>query len=216
MKVRKEKSAVAKRIGIAARKGTHDARRSAEFLLAEIAKDPRNNDHLVASFVAALCMGVEGEINDCLVEHFFWKIGPAYREAIRPLLMLNIRDRFRTAVLLGSEYRFVLNMQHPRIQEMFSLFELRNRLVHVKHHRKMANVFDFGTPLERIEYENPDPTDPYGPEYGGTISVEDLRGHLTLFNYLIPRFYELGTRLKRKNFNPQGLFVPASKEKKSG
>lgn len=147
--------------------GVFSARHAAEHLFAEITHDWGHNHTLIPSYIAALCMGLEGQINSILIEHFFEAVGSRYKNIIKPLLMLNARDRFSTAVVLASDYRYELNHGDPRVNQLFQLFELRNRVVHVKQHRKIATVSQNADGIF-ITIDNPDPSDPYGPSISGS------------------------------------------------
>ncbi len=66
-----------------------------------------------ASYIAALCMGLEGQINSILIEHFFEAVGSRYKNIIKPLLMLNVRDRFSTSKSASRSPSLVLTAVCP-------------------------------------------------------------------------------------------------------
>ena len=195
-----------RRVGVTSTMGVFSARYAAEHLLDEITSDFDQNYSLIPSYIAAFCMGLEGQINSILIEHFFEAVGAKYKQIIKPLLMLNIRDRFSVAVVLASEYRYELNKEDPRVIELFKLFELRNRVVHVKQHRKIGSI-NRGEEGISITIDDPDPSDPYGPEQKWKVDSKTLRAWMSLFNYWVPRLSFLGTNIKRKQFNPSPDFL---------
>ncbi len=195
------------RAGVTSTHGVFTARFAAEHLLAEVISDPRKNDPLVPSYIAALCMGIEGQINSILIEHFFDVVGSKYKEIAKPLLFLNVRDRFSIAVLLASDYCYELNHKNERVIQLFQLFDLRNRVVHVKQHRKIGTLVK-NQQSSSLTIDNPDPSDPYGPEHQWKVDVKQLRSWLRLFNYWIPRLSFLGTNIKNTRFNPGTDFLP--------
>ena len=66
--------------------GVWASRQSAEHLL-NLMKNKSNYDYLVPYYIAAICAGMEGEINTAYVNHFHKKFGNNYNHYVRPIYL---------------------------------------------------------------------------------------------------------------------------------
>lgn len=187
--------------------GVWASRQSAEFLLREMESQSFRH-YLAPSFIAALCAGIEGEINTCYVDFFHKKLGKKYRPYLRPYLMLRVEDRLTQLPLLLSNFKYVLNGKHAPIKQVLELFDRRNQLLHVKHLWHYADVTeDEKGNIISIKYHDERDRDPYRGSTTEFVKKNDLRAYMKLYNEFIPRFAGLAGRINRKNFNPHGWFV---------
>ncbi|WDT76604.1 MAG: hypothetical protein MPW16_05185 [Candidatus Manganitrophus sp.] len=187
--------------------GVWASRQSAEFLLREMESESYRH-FLAPSFIAALCAGIEGEINTCYVDFFHKKLGKKYRPYIRPYLMLRVEDRLTQLPLLLSNFKYGLNDKNPKVKQVLQLFERRNQLLHVKHLWHYADITeDEKGKIIAIKYHDENDRDPYRDSTTEFVEKSDLRTYMKLYNEFIPRFASLASRITRKNFNPHGWFV---------
>ena len=200
-----------KRMPVKENTGVVCARYAAEYLLEGLKEDARK-DYLVPPYVALLCAGMEGEINDAYIDFFFKKFGAAYQEFAKPFLFLQFRDRCRTLIPLISDYRFRLNERHADLVQVFKMVELRNQLLHIKHHWHPARVLE-GREGEFFDFEYLEPSsDPYrSGSLKKLIAGRDIDAYMKVFNRFIPAFSGLASRIRRRNFNPGQWFLGLKK-----
>jgi len=166
---------------------------------------------LVPTFVITACTVVEAALNDCIIDHFQHHLGDDHQKLARPFLYLNYRERLSVTIPTISDYRYVLDEKHERTKALFAMFELRGRLIHVKHRYRPATVTKHKRGYITLSETEADPNDPYDGEYLKPlkrIRTGELH-RLTVFwrRYL----YRLDYRIRRKNFNPQGMLKRATK-----
>ncbi|GAB4508192.1 MAG: hypothetical protein Tsb0026_06420 [Sulfuricaulis sp.] len=192
--------------------GVWASRQSAEFLLKAICENPYRN-YLVPSFVATVCAGIEGEINTAYIDYFHSKFGKKYVMHIKPYLFMKLTDRITQLPLVLSAFTYELNTNDQRVKEILDLFEYRNRLVHVKHMWHYADVYEDkkNGRIMDIKYHDEHHPDPYR-EWRDTVPNEKkLKRFMWLYNQFIPKFNNLASKFRRKNFNPEGWFLKIKK-----
>ena len=88
------------------------------------------------------------------------------------------------------------------------LFEVRNKLLHIKHLWHYADVTeDEAGNIIDIEYHIKENSDPYRDFFEEFAPKADLGSYMKLYNHFIPAFANIAKRITRKNFNPKGWFV---------
>lgn len=185
--------------------GRHVTRRSAEFLLVQIRSSEESAGYLIPSFIISVCAGIEGLISDTYINHFFQHFGMDYKKYVRPFLFMNHHERLRLLFPLISGYRFALNEDSERVKALLRLFETRNRLVHIKHHKTAATIVEHEHGSD-ILFDNPDYTDFYS--FGrDSIKMKDLRAALQLLSFYENFFWEINWHITRKHFNPRDVLV---------
>jgi hypothetical protein len=190
--------------------GTVYSRYAAEYLLDEIdgaGADEFKREFLIPSFISALCAGLEGQINDGYIDFFFRKVGKSYRKYIHPFLSRGIRERFKILILLISDYKYEINEANPDIRTLFELFDLRNRLLHVKNHRHEVRYNGTKDYWYDFFFVSPDETDPYQHKVTAVINETELKRFMMVYNKLIPKLSNLEFCIRRKNFNGHDLFL---------
>jgi len=185
--------------------GIYISRRASEYLLSKI--NSGNHEFLVPSYIAALCAGIEGDINTAFIDYFHHKIKINYMPYVRSYIFMRIDERFAQLPLLLSESRFRLNHDNEAVKNALALFELRNSLMHVKHlwHPAKIEVDAEGNwwGIDYIDLNHPDP-------YRGDKELDkryDLNSFMKTYNTLIPFFHGIASKIKRKNFNPKAIFI---------
>lgn len=179
--------------------------------LASSIHNPAGRIFLVPTFVITACTVVEASINDCYIDHFQYQVGDDYLKIGRPFLYLGYRERLIVLFPVISTYRYVLDETHPKVRALFDLFELRGRLIHVKHKYRPAIVTEIEKGLTTLSVAEADPLDPYDGDY-----LQPLRLINTKKAYRLTKFWTryldgLHWRIRRRNFNAQGLLKPAKR-----
>lgn len=189
------------------------SRYAAEYLLKEIEgadADDFKREFLIPSFLSALCAGLEGQINDGYIDFFFRKMGKNYKKYIRPFLSRDIRERFKILILMISDYKYELNEANPDIKALFELFDLRNRLLHVKNHRHEVSYTGDKDYWYDFAFVTPDETDPYQDKVTTVINESKLQRFMKVYNTLIPKLSNIEFCIRRKNFNGHDFFLKIS------
>lgn len=194
--------------------GTSAARKSATLLRNAIRSDKSSSDILMPYYVAAVCAHMEGELNNCFVEHLHNKLGKCHRRYLRPYLFMKVQDRMELAPLLLSEYRFRLNDKCGFVKSSLKLFNIRNRFLHVKDLWYYAEVeFDDGGDIIGLEYHAKNHPDLYRIEVSeslpATISIDEIEEIQRRFT---TRFRTMPNSLNRKNFRPDEWLVRIKKD----
>jgi hypothetical protein len=191
------------------------ARRSAGFLLKEITNGP-HKEHLIPSFISALCTGIESLINDCYIDFFHRKLGLNYRGQVNVFLYMRFKEKLATLVLLASNFEYQLNEDDQGVKGIMKLVDLRNNLLHGKQHWYSATLIeeDSGT---NLLYDNPNTSDFYRDHEQTVILVKDLKDYMKLFKRFLPDFWNLGGsigtagKFARKNYKPKSWFKKIEK-----
>lgn len=192
--------------------GIWASRQTAEFLLESMLADPYRS-HLIPAYVTAICAGIEGEINTAYVDYFHEHFGKRYRTHIKPFLFMRVADRLSQLPIVLSGAKYELNAKDKRVVEILDLFEYRNRLVHVKMMWHYADVYeDKNGSIVGIKYHDKHHPDPYREWRDAMLDEKTLKRFMWLFNQFIPKFANIPHKIRRKNFNPEGWFIPAKKD----
>lgn len=189
------------------------SRYAAEYLLKEIDgadADAFKREFLIPSFLSALCAGLEGQINDGYIDFFFRKVGKNYKKYLRPFLSRDIRERFKILILLISDYKYELNEANADIKALFELFDLRNKLLHVKNHKHEVSYTGDKDYWYDFAFVTPDETDPYQDKVTTVINESQLKRFMKVYNTLIPKLSNIEFCIRRKNFNGQNFFLKIS------
>ncbi|UAA37857.1 hypothetical protein KIH87_14290 [Paraneptunicella aestuarii] len=196
-------------VAVQSNAGIYTARRAAEHLLHEINS---NHEFLIPSFLSSIAAGIEGEINTAYINHFHKKFGKQYTKHIKPYLFMKIYDRLSQLPIVLSGFKYMLNDQDERIKAIFELFELRNRVLHIKHLHHYADIYqDENGNILNINYHTPNHPDPYREHFANFPKIEELNSYLELFYKVIRKFNNLSDTINRRNFNPEGWFIRISK-----
>lgn len=182
--------------------GGYCANKSAELFLEMILDDPKSNDYLIPSYMAALCAGIEGAVNDAYISFLYRKMGGAYREFVRPYILARFPDKFRQLIPLISSYKYKLNQDADDVRGVLRLFDVRNSLLHVKHHWHAATIIDLGYGSGfNIVCDEVFSEDPYRDSPGKVITAEDLKRFKGIYDRFVPAFSNIEHYIKRKNFS---------------
>ncbi len=186
--------------------GVWTSRKTAEFLLEKI-KENVENQFLVPSYVAAICSGIEGDINTAYIDHFHKNLGKSYNKYVKPYLFMKVYDRLTQLPIIISNFKYRLNLDNKDIKKVCKLFELRNSYLHVKHMWHYADVYeDLHGNLIDIKYHDQNHPDPYR-DWDHFVDPKELDDCMKLFDKFLPTFYNIAKRINRKNFNPGDWFI---------
>lgn len=161
---------------------------------------------LVPTFVITACVVVEAAINDNYIDHFHHVMGDDYMRIARPLLYLNFRERLSLLFPVISDWKFVLNEKHERVRALLAMFELRGRMIHVKHHYRRATLSTTPDGTYLVAGPEIDASDPYD-EYLTPLKRVRVNQLYLLTDYWRMYLDRLVGRIRRRNFNPHGLLI---------
>ncbi|MEZ5525349.1 MAG: hypothetical protein R3E62_10380 [Pseudomonadales bacterium] len=187
--------------------GIWTARKSAEFLLSLIESGPRYYV-LTPSFITSVASSIEGEINTAYVNRFHKHFGKSYMQHVRPYLFMKLYDRFSQLPLVLSNFKYQLNTDDGRVRGILNLFEIRNRMLHIKHLWHAGDIIEneHGDTVD-FEFHEPNHPDPYKGSKDDFPSIGELQMYMKYFNEFVPKFANISSTITRKNFNPEGWFV---------
>jgi hypothetical protein len=194
--------------------GINAAFKTAQYLYDEIKKGP-DKDYLVPSFIASICAGIEGSINNIYISFLFQKFGSDYKSYVEPLLGIRgIKNKMKLLVPLISAYKYVLNEHNDTLQEIIRLFEMRNTLIHVRHHWFPVHIVQNEGELGlNMTYLTPDKLGPYDKGLKEYLTEHDYLHFMNISNEFQKGFYSLRRRMNRKNFKPEPWFKKTKKAK---
>jgi hypothetical protein len=191
--------------------GIYISRQAAEFLFDTIMNN-KNKEYLIPSFIAAICCGIEGEINTAYVNFFHKKFGKSYMNFLRPYLFMKLYDRFFQLPIILSNCKYELNLNNQKVKDTLELFEFRNRLLHVKHLWHLADIYeDDNGNIYKIEYHDRNHPDPYRDVDSLAIEATQIKAIMKLYNQFISKFSTITETINRHNFNPDGWFLKTKK-----
>lgn len=192
------------------------ANSNATFLLKEIAKD-HEKEFLVPSFIFAICLGVEAGINDLYIDFFKHRLGPSYKDCVKPFLYLSMREKLLILLPIVSGFNFQLDLENDDVKGILRLFELRNNLTHPKQHWYVATVFNDALNESDIVLDNANITDFYSSKRGRHITVDELKEYFRLSEMFVSDFRAIAGSYRlsggfRKGFKPRGWFKETTRK----
>lgn len=162
---------------------------------------PIDGHHLLPAYVASVCAAIEYRLNEAYISHFSKLIGRGYEPYVSPYLRLKIEDKFGILIPLLSDFGFEVNRKHERVQFLYRLFRLRNRLIHQVPHLIDAEIKEYERGYATISYA----LDQYrythsSPEWK-SIQRKDLVAIHAALNFWMRWLYDIHRRIRYKRFN---------------
>src|SRR5689334_8485262 len=87
------------------------AGRNIQFLLNEIGNSA-DNEFLIPSFIFAICFGLEGRANDVYIDFFHQRLGPNYKDGVKPFLYMHLKEKLLILIPLLSNFEYRLNEEN--------------------------------------------------------------------------------------------------------
>jgi hypothetical protein len=105
---------------------------SAEYLIAQIEKEPKNFDYLLVPFILTLSSSLEASLNDWILIDTFNKHGPQSYIPIAQgyIYKKPFKEKLRLAVKVMTEEYFYLNESSPIVKKLDELIAARNKITH--------------------------------------------------------------------------------------
>ena len=207
---------VIRRQSIRTPKDTASARVGADVLLRLIRRSHLRSDidghHLLPAYVASVCAAVEYRINEAYIGHFSELIGRGYEPYVAPYLRLKIEEKLGLLPPLLSDFRLEVNRKNERVQFLYRLFRLRNRLIHQVPHLIDAEFEEYDEGYATIRYPKNQLRYAHAHPEWVTVQRKDLVAIHASLNFWMPWLYQIHKRIRRSNFNHRQLLQPIARE----
>ena len=207
-----------KRHSIRTPKNTASTRVGADVLLrmlrASNRKSPVDGHHLLPAYVASVCAAIEYRLNEAYISHFSKLIGRGYEPYVAPYLRLKIEEKFGILIPLLSDFGFEVNRKDERVQFLYKLFRLRNRLIHQVPHLIDAEIEEYEQGYATISYAKNQYRYAHAHPEWTTIQRKDLVSIHAALNFWMPWLYDIHRRIRYKRFNHNQVLQPIAKEKR--
>jgi hypothetical protein len=174
-------------------------------LIRESDVSPIDEHPLLPAYVVSVCAAIEYRLNHAYVQHFRRLLGDNYEAYASPYLRLRIEEKLGLLIPLISGFKLEVERKDPRVQLLFKVFRLRNRLIHqVPHfHEAIFERHEDGSatihPKDKsLMYAHSH------PEWT-LIRRRDLVTIHASLNFWMSWLYEISARISKPRFNHKGI-----------
>lgn len=197
-------------------KGSANTRIGADVLLRLLRSSSKkwaiDGHHLLPAYVASVCAAIEHRLNEAYISHFSKLIGRGYEPYVAPYLRLKIEEKFGILIPLISDFQLEVNRKDKRVQFLYKLFRLRNRLIHQVPHLIDAEIEEYEQGYARITYMGNQFRYSHAHPEWTTIQRKDLVAIQAALNFWMPWLYDIQRRVRYKRFNHKQILQPVAKD----
>jgi hypothetical protein len=174
-------------------------------LIRESDVSPIDEHPLLPAYVGYVCAAIEYRLNHAYVQHFRRLLGDNYEAYASPCLRLRIEEKLGLLIPLISGFRLEVERKDPRVQLLFKVFRLRNRLIHQvpQYHEAIFERHEDGSAT--IHPKDKALMYAHSRQEWTLIRRGDLVTIHSSLNFWMSWLYEVPVRIRKSRFNHKGV-----------